>query len=261
MKRFLTLGACIALCSSLVARAEILNVLDTADGTSLGTVTMTRTASTTPGIDKLVLALQTISGHASGGIKLVEGTWMPSAGIVRVSRGFINSFDGDGNPTPPIWASETMKGVAGSRDLNTSWVNLDGGVGELNLYDVPDAGPPGHIHLIAGRYYTVPEPGLDKKETFARTGTWDPVPGFSGNDSNYLKGAWLTLGTALTPTQTLAQMFVTTGSNVSFTGKLGYTGGGGVAYPVFIGVPEPSTLVLLAAGLLGLVCYAWRKRK
>jgi len=26
-------------------------------------------------------------------------------------------------------------------------------------------------------------------------------------------------------------------------------------------VPEPSTLVLLAAGLLGLVCYAWRKRK
>ena len=26
-------------------------------------------------------------------------------------------------------------------------------------------------------------------------------------------------------------------------------------------VPEPSTLVLLAAGLLGLACYAWRKRK
>ena len=26
-------------------------------------------------------------------------------------------------------------------------------------------------------------------------------------------------------------------------------------------VPEPSTLVLLAAGLFGLLCYAWRKRK
>jgi len=26
-------------------------------------------------------------------------------------------------------------------------------------------------------------------------------------------------------------------------------------------VPEPSTLVLLAAGLLGLLAYAWRKRK
>jgi hypothetical protein len=26
-------------------------------------------------------------------------------------------------------------------------------------------------------------------------------------------------------------------------------------------VPEPSTLALLAAGLMGLLCYAWRKRK
>ncbi len=27
------------------------------------------------------------------------------------------------------------------------------------------------------------------------------------------------------------------------------------------GVPEPGTLALLAAGLAGLLCYAWRKRK
>ena len=26
-------------------------------------------------------------------------------------------------------------------------------------------------------------------------------------------------------------------------------------------IPEPSTLALLAAGLAGLLCYAWRKRK
>jgi hypothetical protein len=26
-------------------------------------------------------------------------------------------------------------------------------------------------------------------------------------------------------------------------------------------VPEPSTLALLAGGLLGLIAYAWRKRK
>jgi len=27
------------------------------------------------------------------------------------------------------------------------------------------------------------------------------------------------------------------------------------------GVPEPGTLALLAAGLIGLLCYAWRKRR
>jgi hypothetical protein len=27
------------------------------------------------------------------------------------------------------------------------------------------------------------------------------------------------------------------------------------------GVPEPGTLALLAAGLAGLLCYAWRKRR
>ena len=30
---------------------------------------------------------------------------------------------------------------------------------------------------------------------------------------------------------------------------------------VFTSTPEPSTLVLLASGLIGLLCYAWRKRR
>jgi len=43
---------------------------------------------------------------------------------------------------------------------------------------------------------------------------------------------------------------------ISFTG--GYTLG---HYTEFSAVPEPGTLALLAAGLVGLFCYAWRKRK
>ena len=35
---------------------------------------------------------------------------------------------------------------------------------------------------------------------------------------------------------------------------------GGTNY-VQVVVPEPSTLALLVSGLIGLLCYAWRKRK
>ena len=37
--------------------------------------------------------------------------------------------------------------------------------------------------------------------------------------------------------------------------------GGGPLGPQFQGVPEPSTLALLVAGAIGLLMYAWRKRK
>jgi hypothetical protein len=36
--------------------------------------------------------------------------------------------------------------------------------------------------------------------------------------------------------------------------------GGGMGQSASI-VPEPGTLILLVTGLLGLLCYAWRKRK
>ena len=47
----------------------------------------------------------------------------------------------------------------------------------------------------------------------------------------------------------------------SLTATSGETRLGAAGSIVFTPAPEPSTLALLTAGLIGLLCYAWRKRK
>ncbi len=60
---------------------------------------------------------------------------------------------------------------------------------------------------------------------------------------------FLTYGGMLTGTPTIANV------PSGYAAQIG--GGVGSLTPV----PEPSTLALLACGLMGLVAYAWRKRK
>ena len=64
---------------------------------------------------------------------------------------------------------------------------------------------------------------------------------------------------------TLTWHYSTTGFNQT-AGSAWYSGGNyyvqlGALDGVTTAIPEPGTLVLLAAGLAGLLCYAWRKRK
>jgi len=72
---------------------------------------------------------------------------------------------------------------------------------------------------------------------------------------------------------TTGSVTLTTGAAASKSANLGATGrylmlnstsGGSVVWEIQVDgtvIPEPSTLVLLAAGLVGLLCYAWRKRR
>jgi hypothetical protein len=53
--------------------------------------------------------------------------------------------------------------------------------------------------------------------------------------------------------------FVVQGTSLTATG--GETRLGAAGSIVFTPAPEPSTLALLTAGLIGLLCYAWRKRR
>jgi len=85
-----------------------------------------------------------------------------------------------------------------------------------------------------------PKPDYDPHETFSRTGTWDPGSThllWTHTASDYLKGVWFTMRTALSPTAgpgytDLATLYVTKGAGLSFTGGLGYTSNGGESFPV-----------------------------
>jgi len=79
-----------------------------------------------------------------------------------------------------------------------------------------------------------------------------PYSGNFFNDVDYWNGKVYAAGTK--------SVYVYDGNafNIFVTGSP--NNGGSSGFLAFI-VPEPGTLVLLAGGLLGLFCYAWRKRK
>jgi len=150
MKRFLILGACIVLCSSLGARAvEMMYVIDTADNSSLGTITLTRT-DMGDGRDQLLFSLTTITGHAAGGgIIAVDGTWTPSTGSIYVAQGKSTATTTGTNK----WGMRTT--VNGAEiEAETSWVNLDNIIGVLQASD--GTGGWNNVPLTGGHYYTAP---------------------------------------------------------------------------------------------------------
>jgi hypothetical protein len=261
MKRFLLLGACIVLCSSLVARADVYEVRDQADNQLLGTLDVNRTVAVPGSIDKLVLTCTSIQGKAAGkGIYTIEG------------RGVFGSADygwyavkPDGTLDPKglivttgqvyDWAGETVK-RAYSDTNPTSWVNLPGALA-------------GDLDWGTGIY------SLNGTVQFARNGVggvngWDAGSlSWLGTGSDYLRGSWFSLS-PISPTnpipppgnRDLATMYVKTGDGVQFRGRVSYGEPGGPSINPFVYlVPEPSTLVLLGIGGLGLMAYVWRRRR
>jgi probable HAF family extracellular repeat protein len=72
-------------------------------------------------------------------------------------------------------------------------------------------------------------------------------------------GAWVDLNTLIDPS---LGWTLTHALGINDSGQItGYGTLGGVNHSFILTIPEPSTLALLAGGLVGLLCYAWRKRK
>ncbi len=120
----------------------------------------------------------------------------------------------------------------------------------------PPGGPPAEPHSYCN-FYGIATTGVD----WLRTGE-------GTNYSEMLGGAWYTEAPEdrVGEGETLAVFYVTKDAGISYSGEMGVSlygvGSTTKAYEFSMPpVPEPSTLVLLACGLLGLAAYALRKRK
>ena len=81
-----------------------------------------------------------------------------------------------------------------------------------------------------------------------------------GNFSSF-SGSWCDLNqqvTSLGPGDTLATLWVTKGAQVTFTGAVGFTYGGGTVESV--SVPEPGTLLLVTISAFSLLVFRRRRR-
>jgi hypothetical protein len=95
------------------------------------------------------------------------------------------------------------------------------------------------------------------KGGFARASTGDYAAGWS--TATDVAQFWIKDSTGVTP-----DTLTITATNTSYAPRcdVTYAGGGtGKESITFGAVPEPGTIALLLSGMIGLVAYAWRKRK
>lgn len=255
MRRPVILSCCILLMGAAMAQAE--NMYGTgqiADGDFTFTRTpvtlgsgLGGTASTT-NLDRLDIYYTTCPSAAPGAsLRWIEGTWAASAG------GYLNVFTFTSDTQ--LWRMNTANTYAtGNIAHGVSYVNMDGTVGIVGgttAWGVGDSGG------SSGTWY------YEKKDRFGHS----YVPPQYSDDAYYytsLTGGWSTelykLVAGGTP-NLLAQLWVTPGSDVTFTGASwgGWKFGDNILSGSISTVPEPTTLALLGMGLIGLLCYAWRK--
>jgi len=248
--RFLTVlaGLGVALVAAATARAESLDFYKTTDGVNytqcVGALSYTRTANAQiagPSLDRIDIRFANIGAIVAPTEKLValEGTWTATNGSMAViqkygtsTKSWYRYFD---NTYTPMYIDEgNVVGSYINFPYNTSsgvnWVET--GFGTPNVNNTPYGYSLGAS--IIGSWYT------------------------------HDRDAWLGDG------DLIASFYVTPNAGLRFTaaglnGVELYTGLGFIPVATNCGgyftiVPEPSTLLLVACGLVGLLGFAWRKR-
>jgi hypothetical protein len=249
MRLSLILGVCIVMCCAVVAQATLMDVVVNSTDSRLFALTgqtnghvyssvfsYTRTALSSS-VDELDIYINNLAAMHAGVLPQLEGTWTASNGMGIVQK--------KGSSTR-AWYLYTDPAYAPD-------IVADGGY--ATYVNLP-------YNTSSGQMW-IETPG----GTFPTGNTTDSEQ-LASETSLY--GSWFTGGTGLGTNGLLASVFVTTNANVSFHSTLNSDrsaiGGIDISGVQFqgdftTGIPEPSTLFLVASGLVGLLCYAWRKRR
>ena len=197
----------------------------------------------------LALSVCVLLGIVASANADIIGSWASSSS----SDNLYNIYTLQVTPT----AGETMKGcnikVSNSKSASHYYYNED-----TESYTVTSTGLAKYSHFLFSTSGVTPSAEVTSASVlqgaYAITGTtgmygtgWTSALNVLQIAS--LKTSGLTIGdlTVANTSDSLAMGYVLTGNNFAQT-EIKF-------------VPEPGTLALLASGLIGLVCYAWRKRK
>jgi hypothetical protein len=244
-QRVILICAAFVLFMAVAAKADTIFRLDCSSG---GLFTHAERSSYDATYDKIVVILDGFANSTRAGITAIEGTWTTSV------YGSAGSFTTSNSSLTGTWHNQTS--TSGAR--NTSFVNFA-------IYNAAATWGRNAVGTQTGHTGGV--------NTTVLTGGWT-----TGGDVNQLivPGAGDTDGDGINE-NVIAWLYVTKNiQRLQFYGPANYApwgdtdgrygyvrtdGTAGSDFLTFGTLPEPGTFVLLGTSLLGLLAYAWRRRK
>jgi len=244
-KLVLFLSVCSVLGGALVANAEILPCyVDPANGGATMQIGYEEFPNgingNQPGYTEVAFFLTGVTGAATGGtINAIESSlnggaingtgWTDTGGTFWLCS---NNNLWQGHTANALLVNANYGGSDGSRNSTENFVSA---VGAFS----------GFTRTGSGTAYT--QFGGSWNQNGVSANNWVPSLADDGSVNNLI-----------------ADLFVTPSTtNIAWQGEVSFSniGPANLSFSILNPVPEPSTLALLASGLVGLLCYAWRKRK
>ncbi len=242
------------LLTPVVAQAEVIPLLknlstgnavllDDFEGVAVGAAPVAVTGTWT------VTTLETVAK--------AEVTDFATSGILpHEGNQFLYTYGGDSNSDFVLEGVGAATGATDTIEMQIAFNQTSGGMVGVYLYD--NSGDSLLLLGLAGSHKNW------TTEVIYHDGSWN------GTDLTYAQNTWNTLQVTHENGTTAWAISLNGGTPVNVSAAAGSTGAWNqivirrsvdAVTTYFDAVPEPGTMALLATGLIGLLCYAWRKRK